>query len=122
MEISIHYDEELTVIKISGEATSQNASQFCLSLKEVLLKKHWVILDLSELTYICSGSMGCIIASVNRARQAGGKLLTVGMTENVKKVFDLIKFSEIAEITNSPVSDIDEAKGYLCKMMKKSDS
>lgn len=121
LDIDVDYDGTMAIVKVSGEATSQTASFFCQKLKEVLMKHHWVLLDLSGLTYICSGSMGCIIACVNRARQSGGKLLAYGVTDSVKRVFDSIKFSELAEVTHTNFADMEEAKQYMRELIHDAD-
>ncbi len=118
LQISVFFEGDTAVIKLTGGAHNNNASDFCQTLKETVAKTKWVVIDMSELNYICSAAMGCLMASVNHVFKLGGRIFPIGVTENVRRVFDAIKFSQIIEITHSPYSTVEDAMKILKKMQE----
>lgn len=118
LEFQITFDGYIAVARVVGQIMTNNASDFCLELKELVKKSKWIILDLEPLTYICSAAMGCLLATINQVKQIEGKLITTNLSDNVKRVFDAIKFSEITELTHSPQISVHDAKLLLIAEMK----
>lgn len=116
LQMTVTLEGLTAIIKMTGEAHNNSASEFCQVLKETAAKTKWIIIDMSELDYICSAAMGCLMASVNHVYKLGGKIFPIGVTENVRRVFEAIKFSQIIEITHSPYHTVEDALTILKKM------
>jgi anti-anti-sigma factor len=119
LQIEVSFEGLTAIIKMTGEAHNNSASEFCQVLKETAARTKWIVIDMTELDYICSASMGCLMASVNHVFKLGGKIFPIGVTDNVRRVFEVIKFSQIIEITHSPYHTIDDALKILKEMQDK---
>ena len=110
MESIIHYETRMEggimVLSIVGELNSQDVPEFNDQLRSVLDQTRNIIIDVSKLEYICSAGMGSILASFNSAKAAGGNIVLINMSGNVRKVFDFVGFGKFMRIADT----LEEAK------------
>lgn len=102
-------DGDIVILKVSGEIFSPNVSEFDEILNNAIEDSNQIILNFSELKYLCSAAIGCLIGYFNQAKQKGGKIVIMKMNKKLSKVLDRIGFPSIIEIAQS----LEEAKGYF---------
>ena len=57
-----------------------------------------MIMDLGEVEYISSIGMGLLLRAHKRCRDAGGELRLARMVEKVRRIFDLLGFSDVITV------------------------
>jgi anti-sigma B factor antagonist len=88
------------VYSIAGRITHEDTTSELIASLAAALEKHiaYVLIDLSELTYISSSGLNFFIRVLTRTRNAGGELLLCGVRGEVEKLFALSKLNEIFTI------------------------
>jgi anti-sigma B factor antagonist len=98
IEIDAYTMEDIDFLEISGEMTSDN----CTLIKDTILRnseqtKNFII-NMKNVTYMDSTSIGTLMASVNFVRKRGGNIKLVGPNPLLMRVFDLVNATTIFEI------------------------
>jgi anti-sigma B factor antagonist len=98
LEIDAYTMEDIDFLEISGEMTSDN----CTLIKDTILRnseqtKNFII-NMKNVTYMDSTSIGTLMASVNFVRKKGGNIKLVGPNPLLMRVFDLVNATTIFEI------------------------
>jgi anti-sigma B factor antagonist len=90
--------ENIDFLELSGEMTADN----CMIIKDFIMKssektKNFII-NLKNVTYMDSTSIGTLMASVSFVRKKGGNIKIVGPNPLLMRVFDLVNATTIFEI------------------------
>ncbi len=103
-------DKGICLIKLRDKIYQNEASHF-KELIERLLNAKTIdfVVDLSELTYICSAGIANLINSYRLVRREGGTIIYVNPNEKIKEVFSICKLDQILQITKS----LDDALAYF---------
>lgn len=69
-------------------------------LEEELLRlldegHHRLIVDLSEVTYVNSGGLRCLVTIWRQARERGGNIVLCGLSERIAHVFQIVGFDKV---------------------------
>ena len=56
---------------------------------------HRLIVDLSEVTYVNSGGLRCLVTIWRQAREHGGNIVLCGMSDNIARVFKIVGFDKV---------------------------
>jgi anti-sigma B factor antagonist len=93
------------VLKLNGEVDAYTAPK----LRETLIplteeKDAEVIVDLHEVQYMDSTGLGIFVGALKSSKEFGSTLKLRGMTERVRRLFEITGLSEIMDIDN----DIEE--------------
>ena len=65
-----------------------------------------LIIDLSQVTYINSGGLRCLVGGWRKARQQGGDLVLCGLSNRLQEIFIMVGFDKVFQIT----ANLDEAQ------------
>lgn len=68
-----------------------------------------LIMDLSQVDYIDSAALGVLVACTSKAREGGGRMRICGVTDRVKKIFDLTGVTRVLELS----STLEDAKAAV---------
>jgi len=100
----------IVLVKLKDKIYQNEVTQF-IELIDQFLAEETIdyIVDLSELTYICSAGIASLINSYRKARRQGGTIIYVNPNEKIKEVFSICKLDQILQITRS----IDDALAYF---------
>jgi anti-sigma B factor antagonist len=77
------------VVTPPPEVDVASAPALRLDLAATLERRSWVVVDLSEVTFVDSSGLGVLVASRMLARELGGDLALVGPQPNVATVLDV---------------------------------
>lgn len=107
MNIQIEKNGDVVIIRPAGRIDSANAGQFEQTLKtEFAQGTHRLILDFSQLDYVSSAGLRCVLLAGKHARgQAGGKLVLAGLRDPIREIFEISGFLSIFTVT----PDLDQA-------------
>jgi anti-sigma B factor antagonist len=90
------------VLGVSGQLDAFTVSDLKNELKKLTdANASKIILDLSNVSYANSTSIGAIVAVAQQLRKKKGDLKLCGLSADIKKVFDLVGASKILEIFKS---------------------
>jgi anti-sigma B factor antagonist len=60
-------------------------------------RRHLVV-DLTQVTYINSGGLRCLVSAWRRAKADGGALTLCGLNERLQEIFSMVGFDKVFEI------------------------
>jgi anti-sigma B factor antagonist len=76
--------------------------QFEEALKQLLADhKHNIIVDMSQVTYINSGGLRCLITARRLSRQQGGDIVLCSLSRRLAEVFEMVGLDQVLIIYNS---------------------
>ena len=92
-------DADLNVIAVRGEIDLFTAPE----LKQVLAEsiqagRNYIVVDLTETTFLDSTALGVLIGAVKRLRPRSGALAIVNVDENIAKTFEITGLDQIFTI------------------------
>ena len=82
---------------VFGEETAELRDQ----VKELISSNNRIILNLADITYIDSGGLGTLVALYTTARNAGGALKLLRLTQRVGDLLQVTKLLTVFEVFNS---------------------
>jgi anti-sigma B factor antagonist len=101
IEIVEHPDRVICFLR--GEAAFEECAHLQKALEQLVSQAHQhIVLDLSELTFICSMALGAIITAHLRARRHQGQIHLHAPTKNVLDVLELTKLTKVFPIDKEP--------------------
>lgn len=106
MEVTFRKEKNATVISVKGRMDALCFMDFERILDEQIgAGENRFIIDFTDLDYISSAGLQCILAAAKKLEPRGGDLLLSGLKGTVREVFDISGFSSIFTIADS----LDEA-------------
>lgn len=101
----------VAVINLKGTIEMTNASSLEETLRRLMGKDQFrFVVDLSEVGYISSAGWGIFIGELKRIRHKSGDIKLVGMTPEVREVFDLLEFDDILDSFPSQEQAVEDFK------------
>ena len=95
-------DKGIALIKLKDKIYQNEVSQFKQLIDQFLAEKNIdFVVDLSELTYICSAGIASLINCYRTVRRKGGTIIYVNPNEKITEVFSICKLDQILQITKS---------------------
>ncbi len=92
----------VTVVKVQGFLDAHTAPSLDRELRRALAAgAARVVVDLEELTYISSAGLGVFLSYVEPLRDRGGDLRLCSLLPKVQRVFDIVGFSSVFQISGS---------------------
>lgn len=93
---------DVQVMGISGQLDAFTVSDLKTELKKLMnANSSKIILDLGNVSYANSTSIGAVVAVAQQLRKKKGDLKLCCLTDEIRKVFDLVGASKILEIFKS---------------------
>lgn len=90
-----------TVISFSGDLDLNDRDRLVESLRPLAEVKAPLV-DLSEVTYLDSTVLGCLIGLNKRVRQRGNRLSIIVSEPRILKIFAMTKLNSVFDIFESP--------------------
>ena len=105
--LTVRENSDVTVIDIHEDLGSYVASDLRETLEDLLISKtQKIIVNLGNVQHINSTGVGCMVGAAKRIRQSGGDIKVCGLSDNIKRTFDLTGASSVVEIYESESSAI----------------
>ena len=64
------------------------------------------IIECSKLQYICSAAVGLFIGYIGGLKEKEGKIIFVGVSDNVEMVFSLLNIKDMFEFTDKSIEEV----------------
>lgn len=92
-------DGNIWVVSSKGRLDQTLNPQLEQSLDELLGEGHTrLMIDLSEVTYINSGGLRCLVTAWRQSREQGGDLVIFGLNSRLEEIFSLVGFDRVFQI------------------------
>lgn len=102
MEIITNWEGEIMVLKLKGRLDTNASMDFEQQVEEAIkFSKKSMILDFSELEYICSSGLRVIIQAAKKLKSIQGELVLCCMEDYIKEVFEISGFDAFLKIFSS---------------------
>jgi anti-sigma B factor antagonist len=87
------------LVGIRGRLDQGLTPQLDKTLQSVLAEEQSrIVVDLSEVNYINSGGLRCLVAAWRKARQQGGDLVLAGLNQRLNEIFAIVGFNKVFQI------------------------
>lgn len=91
--------DEAWLVKVSDRLDQNQTPQLESVLNSLLDEGHnRIIVDLSQVTYVNSGGLRCLVTAWRKARKQDGDVVLTGLQQRVREVFSMVGFDKIFEI------------------------
>ncbi|NLX60210.1 MAG: STAS domain-containing protein [Phycisphaerae bacterium] len=99
MEIRSRNADQAVVLQFVGDADVFSVAEVRQALDEALADSHsHVVCDLSQLEFVCSDALGCLISARHEAEQAGGFLHLAGPQRRIAEVLETTQLNHLFAI------------------------
>ncbi len=103
-------DDDIWVVSSKGRLDQSLNPRLEQQLTKLLDDGHQrFIIDLSEVTYINSGGLRCLVTVWRKAREQGGDMVLCGLNNRLEEIFSLVGFDRVFHIYPSN----DDARKHL---------
>lgn len=113
MEFSHEILDDCIVVHINGSNLDASRSyEFKEELKELVesQKVFHLVIDLSNVQFIDSSGLGCLIAALRLAHSGKGVVRLCGMSKQVKSVFELVSLNKLFQTFDNAENAIQSFK------------
>ncbi len=103
------WQQELTagawLVGISGRLDQTQTPDLEEQLDNLLQEGHHrIVVDMSEVTYINSGGLRCLVTAWRKAKKEGGNVVLTGLKERVNEVFSMVGFDKVFDVYPTPAA------------------
>lgn len=90
---------DIWLVKVSGRLDQSQSAVLEERLQKLLLEGHIrLVIDLSQVTYVNSGGLRCLVTIWRQARDHGGKVVLCNLSERISQVFSVVGFDKVFEV------------------------
>lgn len=101
MKVTINKADTNIVAAIEGSIDSKTAPDLQQAILPVISDTHKVILDLTEVTFVSSAGLRVLLMVYRQLKAKDGKVVLVGVSEEIKDVMFMTGFIAFFEISPS---------------------
>ena len=92
-------NQNTALVHVSGRLDHNQTPELEAQLDELLQSgRIRLIVDLSEVTYVNSGGLRCLVTAWRQARRQGGNVLLSGLRKRVHEVFVMVGFDKVFQV------------------------
>ncbi len=106
VNIEVEDLKRVELVKVSGRIDSSNAAEFDNVLKEVVGRKHNVVLEMSGVDYISSAGLRAMIALLRECKKHKGNVRLANPSERVVEVLALAGLDSLFDVYESEAAAV----------------
>lgn len=106
VNIEVEDLKRVELVKVSGRIDSSNAAEFDSVLKEVVGRKHNVVLEMSGVDYISSAGLRAMIALLRECKKHKGDVRLANPSERVVEVLALAGLDSLFDVYESEAAAV----------------
>ncbi len=92
-------DGDIWLVSVSGRLDQNLTSDLEARLKTLLDEGHLsLVIDLSEVTFVNSGGLRCLVTVWRQARERGGNVVLCNLSPRISQVFNTVGFNKVFDI------------------------
>ncbi len=101
MEINLKNQQDVCIAELTGDLDGQTSSRVEEKLLPLLTPQSKIILDLTEVEYMSSAGLRVLLNLYKQANNQGGKIILIGLSEDVKDVMEVTGFLKFFTLSNN---------------------
>ena len=102
----------MAIIDVAGDLDKSATDVLEFALTSLAVRgKNRVVLNLANVDFICSTSLGMVGRFYRRLQRAGGALVLLQPTDNVRRVITITRLCELIRIVDTEQQAVAEAGG-----------
>ena len=106
-------NEEFWLVDVSGRLDQSQTDILQNLLRNLIDDGHiQLIVDLTEVSYVNSGGLRCLVTGWREANKLGGQLILCGLNSRISQVFSTVGFDKVFQI----YSTREEAQQHISKI------
>ena len=110
-KVRIRVQDEVVIISFLEDLVSESIDEFSTLLNSIIRQgKYKIILDFSQIVYMCSFALGIMIHTLKKVRERGGDLKISGLSEWLRSLIKVARIDEIVKIYNSAEEALESFK------------
>ncbi|OQX87954.1 anti-anti-sigma factor [candidate division KSB1 bacterium 4484_87] len=99
-EVSRRQKNEVEILEIKGYLDAHTAPSLENAIQELIdSDTYQIVINFRDLAYISSAGLGVLMGFIENIREHGGDIKLCEMNEKIYRVFDLLGFPKIYDIT-----------------------
>lgn len=115
MEIRLEMDNQVIILKLSGNLVASSAGELKEQTTRLMEKKYrHILLDLGKVDFIDSSGLGACIALNRDLLAHAGLLACAGMNENVRKVFRMTRADQKITVFDTRQEGVNALLARIC--------
>ncbi len=96
MDVKVTDLKGYTMIKVSGRVEWEKARNLDLMIEDLIAeKKYFLIFNLDDISFLCSGGIGVLVYNLNRLKRVKGKMYVISSNDYVNYLFETLRFDII---------------------------
>ncbi|MDZ7360655.1 MAG: STAS domain-containing protein [candidate division KSB1 bacterium] len=100
-EVARAENGEISVLRLKGYLDAHTAPELESALQKLIDEKRLkIVVNFKELTYISSAGLGVFMGFIEEVRSGGGDIKLTDMSQKIYRVFDLLGFPTLFEISS----------------------
>lgn len=89
----------IELVRVNGRLDQTLTPQLEAVLNDILDKETYqIIVDLTQVNYVNSGGLRCLVSVWRKARQQEGDLVLSGLNERLAEIFSMVGFDKVFHI------------------------
>lgn len=105
--VAVREHDDIRIIDVNGDLDCYVSGHLSRTLKSLVRQKIYkLIVNLSNVEYINSVSVGDLVGISAQVRQKRGDLKVCGLTDSLQRTFDLVGASKVLEVYSSEADAI----------------
>ena len=106
VDIQVEDLKRVELVKVSGRIDSSNAAEFDRVLKEIVSRKHNVVLEMSGVDYISSAGLRAMVALLRECKKHKGDVILASPSERVVEVLALAGLDSLFQIAENETAAV----------------
>lgn len=98
MQIDLKNEGEKLTVALSGRLDTTTSPELETKLSGALDGPKELVFDITELAYISSAGLRCLLSAQKKMNAAGGTMVVRGASEEVLEIFEVTGFTDILTI------------------------
>lgn len=98
LRLSVSTEEAVATVRVEGEVDAATASHLDECLRCAESNSAALEIDLAGVTFMDSAGLSVLVAAHRRTRAAGTRLVLVGATPSVRRLFNIVGLDTVLEI------------------------
>ena len=99
---------QVCILHIAGYLDGHTYHTFETKLTELVESGHFnIVIDFERLDYISSAGLGALLNAHTRVREHDGDLKIARLNEKTKRLFDMLGFSHVLNVYDTPDAAVD---------------
>lgn len=87
------------LVSVSGRLDQTQTPDLEAQLNALLEEgRNRIVIDLSEVNYINSGGLRCLVTAWRKAKKHGGNVVLTGLRSRVNEVFTMVGFDKVFDV------------------------